>query len=148
MTVSFGAPGRGAHLEAIATSYLCVVMAMAGAGARVRGASPEAVARWLTLGGVFFFPPCSTGQSAMSEGELEALRGVFALFDTDGTGSIDASEFSALLEKVGRDPAEGTWQRGASSVLMPLAAARILLTRCHCAVFAYHWPPPLQRRRC
>ncbi len=44
----------------------------------------------------------------MTEGELEALRGVFALFDTDGTGSIDATEFAALLEKVGRDPSEGT----------------------------------------
>lgn len=41
------------------------------------------------------------------DSELEALREVFAMFDPDGSGAIDASEFSNLLEKVGRDPKEG-----------------------------------------
>lgn len=45
----------------------------------------------------------------MSEAELEALRSVFALFDTDGTGEIDSTEFAAILSKVGRDPTEGVW---------------------------------------
>ena len=44
---------------------------------------------------------------AVSEQELEALRGVFALFDTDGTGEIDSKEFATILTKVGRDPSEG-----------------------------------------
>ncbi len=47
-------------------------------------------------------------QEPVSEAELEALRGVFALFDTDGTGEIDSSEFATILSKVGRDPSEGT----------------------------------------
>jgi Ca2+-binding EF-hand superfamily protein len=44
----------------------------------------------------------------VTEAELEALRSVFALFDTDGTGEIDSKEFATILSKVGRDPAEGT----------------------------------------
>lgn len=46
--------------------------------------------------------------AAMDEAELDTLREVFALFDTDGTGEIDATEFASLLEKVGRDPSEAS----------------------------------------
>jgi hypothetical protein len=59
----------------------------------------------------------------MTEGELEALRGVFALFDADGTGSIDATEFAALLEKVGRDPAEGAFSGSGTGHLPARTAA-------------------------
>merc|ERR1719223_1476255 len=44
--------------------------------------------------------------TTIPEEELESLRGVFALFDPDGSGAIDSKEFAALLEKVGRDPTE------------------------------------------
>lgn len=43
---------------------------------------------------------------AKPDSELEALREVFAMFDPDGSGAIDSSEFANLLEKVGRDPSE------------------------------------------
>ena len=46
-------------------------------------------------------------EPAISEQELEALRSVFALFDTDGTGEIDSKEFATILSKIGRDPSEG-----------------------------------------
>ena len=45
------------------------------------------------------------------DSELEALREVFAMFDPDGSGAIDSSEFANLLEKVGRDPSEGSCLR-------------------------------------
>lgn len=59
----------------------------------------------LLCNALFIFELAS--QEPVSEAELEALRGVFALFDTDGTGEIDSSEFATILSKVGRDPAEG-----------------------------------------
>lgn len=53
-------------------------------------------------------PPHAPMQDpATSEQELEALRSVFALFDTDGTGAIESKEFATILAKVGRDPSEG-----------------------------------------
>jgi hypothetical protein len=84
----------------------------------------------------------------MTEEELESLRTIFALFDTDGTGSIDASEFAALLEKVGRDPSEGasSWRRvdvaWSLRVAVCRASARRTALSMGCRV------APLRARRC
>ena len=59
--------------------------------------------------------------SAFSKEELSALRGIFALYDPDGTGSISVKELESLLQKIGHstgsaaDITEATKQEGVIS---------------------------------
>ena len=39
----------------------------------------------------------------LSEGQLETAKRIFAEFDTDGSGLVDASEFCQMLKKMGKD---------------------------------------------
>ena len=38
----------------------------------------------------------------LSEGQLETAKRIFAEFDTDGSGLVDASEFCQMLKKMGK----------------------------------------------
>ena len=38
---------------------------------------------------------------AYSKEEISALRGIFALYDPDGTGEISSADLESLLQKIG-----------------------------------------------
>ena len=44
-------------------------------------------------------------ESTFSKEELSALRGIVALYDPDGTGSISVADLESLLQKIGHSTA-------------------------------------------
>jgi Ca2+-binding EF-hand superfamily protein len=50
----------------------------------------------------------SKSKAGYTPGETAALKGLFDMFDKDGRGFIATSDLEEILEKVGRDPVEGT----------------------------------------
>ena len=51
--------------------------------------------------------------AAYSKEEISALRGIFALYDPDGTGEISSADLESLLQKIGLKQEAA---RGSSSV--------------------------------
>jgi len=69
--------------------------------------------------------------------QLEELREAFNLFDTDGSGSIDAKELKAAMRALGfsvrlAETRGRSFNAGDSSPLLELAAAGATRTRCGC----------------
>ena len=61
---------------------------------------------------------------AHEEEDIKTLREVFSLYDRDGSGAVDTKELGAILEAIGKDPADG------GSPLRPFLLSSLLSLAC------------------